>query len=224
MTTTKVKLNKSNEIENNRCSNYFIGFCVRTAYCMCLFVCERQISKKDAGVYEVVVKDDRGKDTSTLNLTDHGDVHIWSKKSSEFLLVYSKNIKPACSFVNVCSLFVGFKDLMNEVFSVIGKKFIFNMSYWRSVFTVYHHLDTVIRVTRWRSVCSANSSTPLKIQSTEEGIRLYSFVSYYNDELHVTWHHKWDSLFPKMKICCAICFKNKSWLGRKYNLSKISHS
>lgn len=79
-----------------------------------------QISKKDAGIYEVVLKDDRGKDTSTLNLTDQG-----------------------------------FKDLMNQVFSVI-----------------------------------ANSSTPLKIQSTEEGIRLYSFVSYYNDELHVTWHHK----------------------------------
>ncbi|XP_073763679.1 myomesin-1 isoform X8 [Danio rerio] len=79
-----------------------------------------QISKKDAGIYEVVLKDERGKDTSTLNLTDQG-----------------------------------FKDLMNQVFSVI-----------------------------------ANSSTPLKIQSTEEGIRLYTFVSYYNDELHVTWHHK----------------------------------
>uniref|UniRef100_A0A673L8M3 M-protein, striated muscle-like n=1 Tax=Sinocyclocheilus rhinocerous TaxID=307959 RepID=A0A673L8M3_9TELE len=74
------------------------------------------ISKKDAGIYEVVLKDDRGKDTSTLNLTDQG-----------------------------------FKDLMNQVFSVI-----------------------------------ANSSTPLKIQSTEEGIRLYTFVSYYNDELHCT--------------------------------------
>ncbi|XP_048123035.1 M-protein, striated muscle isoform X2 [Alosa alosa] len=79
-----------------------------------------KISKKDAGVYEVIVKDDRGKDTSTLNLTDQG-----------------------------------FKDLMNEVFRVI-----------------------------------ANSSTPLKIQSTEEGIRLYTFVNYYNDELHVTWHYK----------------------------------
>ncbi|XP_077058076.1 myomesin-1 isoform X6 [Siphateles boraxobius] len=79
-----------------------------------------QISKKDAGIYEVVLKDDRGKDTSTLNLTDQG-----------------------------------FKDLMNQVFSVI-----------------------------------ANSSTQLKIQSTEEGIRIYSFVNYYNDELHVTWHHK----------------------------------
>ncbi|XP_076828245.1 myomesin-1 isoform X2 [Brachyhypopomus gauderio] len=79
-----------------------------------------QISKKDAGVYEVVVKDDRGQDKSTLNLTDQG-----------------------------------FRDLMNQVFSVI-----------------------------------ANSSTPLKIQSTEEGVRLYTFVSYYNDELLVTWHHK----------------------------------
>ncbi|XP_022533351.2 M-protein, striated muscle isoform X4 [Astyanax mexicanus] len=79
-----------------------------------------QISKKDAGVYEVIVKDDRGTDKSTLNLTDQG-----------------------------------FKDLMNQVFSVI-----------------------------------ANSSTPLKIQSSEQGIRLYTFVNYYNDELHVTWHHK----------------------------------
>ncbi|KAI5627977.1 myomesin-1 isoform X3 [Silurus asotus] len=79
-----------------------------------------QISKKDAGVYEVIVKDDRGQDKSTLNLTDQG-----------------------------------FKDLMNQVFSVI-----------------------------------ANSSTPLKIQSTEEGIRLYTFVNYYNEELLVTWQHK----------------------------------
>ncbi|XP_030612165.1 M-protein, striated muscle isoform X2 [Archocentrus centrarchus] len=79
-----------------------------------------QISKKDAGVYEVVLKDDRGQDTSTLNLTDQG-----------------------------------FKDLMNEVFSFI-----------------------------------ANSSTPLKITSTDEGIRLYTFVSYYNDLLQVTWHYK----------------------------------
>ncbi|XP_032360213.1 M-protein, striated muscle isoform X4 [Etheostoma spectabile] len=79
-----------------------------------------KISKKDAGVYEVVLKDDRGKDTSTLNLTDQG-----------------------------------FKDLMNEVFSFI-----------------------------------ANSSTPLKITSTDQGIRLYTFVSYYNDLLQVTWHYK----------------------------------
>ncbi|XP_060730165.1 M-protein, striated muscle isoform X1 [Tachysurus vachellii] len=79
-----------------------------------------KISKKDAGVYEVIVKDDRGQDKSTLNLTDQG-----------------------------------FKDLMNHVFSVI-----------------------------------ANSSTPLKIQSNEEGIRLYTFVNYYNDELLVTWQHK----------------------------------
>uniref|UniRef100_A0A665WL65 Myomesin-1 n=1 Tax=Echeneis naucrates TaxID=173247 RepID=A0A665WL65_ECHNA len=79
-----------------------------------------QISKKDAGVYEVVLKDDRGKDTSTLNLTDQS-----------------------------------FKDLMNEVFGYI-----------------------------------ASSSTPLKITSTDEGIRLYTFVNYYNDLLQVTWHYK----------------------------------
>lgn len=40
-------------------------------------------------------------------------------------------------------------------------------------------------------VFTANSSTPLKITSTDEGIRLYTFVSYYNDLLQVTWQHKW---------------------------------
>nr|XP_020475412.1 myomesin-1 isoform X2 [Monopterus albus]XP_020475413.1 myomesin-1 isoform X2 [Monopterus albus] len=79
-----------------------------------------QVSKKDAGVYEVFLKDDRGKDTSKLNLTDKS-----------------------------------FRDLMNEVFSYI-----------------------------------ANSSAPLKITCTAEGIRLYTFVSYYNDLLQVTWHYK----------------------------------
>ncbi|KAG7268622.1 hypothetical protein CRUP_020055, partial [Coryphaenoides rupestris] len=66
-----------------------------------------QISKKDAGVYETVLQDDRGKDSSTLNLTDQ-----------------------------------------------------------------------------------ANSSTPLKITSTDKGIRLYTFVSFFNDLLQVTWHYK----------------------------------
>ena len=32
-----------------------------------------QISKKDSGVYDIVLKDDRGKDKSTLNLTDQGN-------------------------------------------------------------------------------------------------------------------------------------------------------
>ncbi|XP_066579524.1 myomesin-1 isoform X2 [Amia ocellicauda] len=79
-----------------------------------------QISKKDAGVYEVILRDDRGKDKSLLNLTDQG-----------------------------------FKDLMNDVFRVI-----------------------------------AGSATELKIMSTEEGIRLYSFIAYYTEELRVGWFHK----------------------------------
>uniref|UniRef100_A0A665WLT9 Myomesin-1 n=1 Tax=Echeneis naucrates TaxID=173247 RepID=A0A665WLT9_ECHNA len=76
-----------------------------------------QISKKDAGVYEVVLKDDRGKDTSTLNLTDQSN-------------------------------------------------------------------------DEYRFCAQITSSTPLKITSTDEGIRLYTFVNYYNDLLQVTWHYK----------------------------------
>lgn len=78
-----------------------------------------EFSKKDAGFYEVILKDDRGKDKSRLKLVDEA-----------------------------------FQDLMTEVCKKI-----------------------------------ALSATDLKIQSTAEGIRLYSFVCYYLDDLKVNWSH-----------------------------------
>ncbi|NXF98560.1 MYOM1 protein, partial [Eubucco bourcierii] len=78
-----------------------------------------EFSKKDAGTYEVILKDDRGKDTSELQLTD-----------------------------------TAFAELMSEVCRRI-----------------------------------ALSASDLKIQSTAEGIRLYSFVTYYVEDLRVGWVH-----------------------------------
>ncbi|XP_043363974.1 myomesin-1 isoform X4 [Dermochelys coriacea] len=78
-----------------------------------------EFSKKDAGVYEVILKDDRGKDKSKLKLVE-----------------------------------AAFADLMNEVCRKI-----------------------------------AVSATELKIQSTAEGIRLFSFVNYYLEDLRVSWLH-----------------------------------
>ncbi|XP_066871406.1 myomesin-1 isoform X2 [Kogia breviceps] len=78
-----------------------------------------EFSKKDAGIYEVILKDDRGKDKSRLKLVDEA-----------------------------------FKELMAEVCKTI-----------------------------------ALSATDLKVQSTVEGIRLYSFVTYYVDDLKVNWSH-----------------------------------
>uniref|UniRef100_A0A670YGL1 Myomesin-1 n=1 Tax=Pseudonaja textilis TaxID=8673 RepID=A0A670YGL1_PSETE len=75
-----------------------------------------EFSKKDAGIYEVILKDDRGKDKSILKLVEAG------------------------------------KNLMTEVCKKI-----------------------------------ALSATGLKIQSTGEGIRLYSFVNYYLEDLRVSW-------------------------------------
>ncbi|KAK2488955.1 hypothetical protein MC885_004905 [Smutsia gigantea] len=79
-----------------------------------------EFSRKDAGFYEVILKDDRGKDKSRLKLVDEA-----------------------------------FKELMSEVCKMI-----------------------------------ALSATDLKIQSTAEGIRLYSFVTYYLEDLKVNWSHK----------------------------------
>ncbi|XP_063779614.1 myomesin-1 isoform X1 [Pseudophryne corroboree] len=78
-----------------------------------------EITRKDAGIYELLLKDDRGKDKSVLKLVDSA-----------------------------------FDDLMTAVCKVI-----------------------------------AESATPVKIQSNEEGIRLYSFVNYYVEDLKVSWGH-----------------------------------
>uniref|UniRef100_A0A8C9U229 Myomesin 1 n=1 Tax=Scleropages formosus TaxID=113540 RepID=A0A8C9U229_SCLFO len=88
---------------------HFVEFLSYEVTPECCVVLKCKISKKDQGIYKVIVKDDRGTDTSVLKLTDQGN---------------------------------------------------------------------------------SNSATPLKIQSTAEGIRLYTFVNYYNDELHVTWHYR----------------------------------
>uniref|UniRef100_A0A3Q0R9Q6 Myomesin 1a (skelemin) n=1 Tax=Amphilophus citrinellus TaxID=61819 RepID=A0A3Q0R9Q6_AMPCI len=79
-----------------------------------------KISKQDAGVYEVFLRDERGKDKSTFNLTD-----------------------------------AGYQAVMNELFRVI-----------------------------------ANSSSEIKVLSTEHGIVLYSMVTYYHEDLRVGWLHK----------------------------------
>ncbi|KAM6457254.1 myomesin-1 isoform 3-T3 [Liasis olivaceus] len=78
-----------------------------------------EFSKKDAGIYEVILKDERGKDNSKLKLME-----------------------------------AAFTDLITELCRKI-----------------------------------ALSATDLKIQSTAEGIRLYSFVNYYLEDLRVSWSH-----------------------------------
>ncbi|XP_040287833.1 LOW QUALITY PROTEIN: myomesin-1 [Bufo bufo] len=78
-----------------------------------------EVTRKDAGIYELILKDDRGKDKSVLKLVDSA-----------------------------------FDDLMTAVCKMI-----------------------------------ASTATQVKIQSNEEGIRLYSFVNYYVEDLKVSWGH-----------------------------------
>uniref|UniRef100_A0A672P6K0 Myomesin 1 n=1 Tax=Sinocyclocheilus grahami TaxID=75366 RepID=A0A672P6K0_SINGR len=126
------------------------------------------LGKEDEGTFTFQLQD--GKATNQSSLVLIGDVFKQLQKESEFqkkewirkqgphfVEYLGYEVTPECCvrLNDILTCDAGFKDLMNQVFSVI-----------------------------------ANSSTPLKIQSTEEGIRLYTFVSYYNDELHVTWHHK----------------------------------
>uniref|UniRef100_G3U1W2 Myomesin-1 n=1 Tax=Loxodonta africana TaxID=9785 RepID=G3U1W2_LOXAF len=81
-----------------------------------------EFSKKDAGIYEVILKDDRGKDKSRLKLVDEERFRYETQ---------------SLAVTSIATL----------------------------------------------------SATDLKIQSTAEGIRLYSIVPYYLDDLKVNWSH-----------------------------------
>lgn len=75
---------------------------------------------------------------------------------------------------------------MNEVCRKIGKYLILFANEW-----------LIVALNEWLYGCikpcallSALSATDLKIQSTAEGIRLYSYVTYYVEDLRVGWVHK----------------------------------
>ncbi|NXA83681.1 MYOM3 protein, partial [Thryothorus ludovicianus] len=58
---------------------------------------------------------------------------------------------------------------------------------------------------------SALSATPLKIQPTEEGIRIYTDVKYYTDFMKTTWYHKEKQLESRDRMRAGSTM-NQIWL------------
>ena len=83
------------------------------------------------GVYEVFLRDDRGKDKSSFNLTDAGKVsfiHFVGEKSSGKVEIGAVNMN--MTFIAVVILFFspGYQAVMNELFRVIGESLNFSLS------------------------------------------------------------------------------------------------
>lgn len=75
---------------------------------------------------------------------------------------------------------------MNEVCKRIGKHLILFPDEW----LIVTHSERLHGFIMLCALLSALSATDLKIQSTAEGIRLYSYVTYYVEDLRVGWVHK----------------------------------
>ncbi|NXQ36441.1 MYOM3 protein, partial [Alaudala cheleensis] len=58
---------------------------------------------------------------------------------------------------------------------------------------------------------SALSATPLKIQPTEEGIKIYTEVKYYTDYMKTTWYHKEKQLESRDRVRAGSTL-NQVWL------------
>ncbi|XP_075459817.1 myomesin-3 isoform X2 [Ascaphus truei] len=100
-----------------------------------------KFSNEDKGHYKAVVKDNRGEDTSVLDLSKEG-----------------------------------FDDIMKELCRI-----------------------------------SALSASPLKIQGTAEGIKIYSDVKYFTDLMNPTWHHKSKKLASTERVKSGSTM-NQVWL------------
>uniref|UniRef100_A0A669DD78 Myomesin 1 n=1 Tax=Oreochromis niloticus TaxID=8128 RepID=A0A669DD78_ORENI len=136
------------------------------------------LTPADEGTYTFQLQD--GKATNQSSLVLIGDVFKQLQKESEFqrkeyfrkqgphfIEYLSWEVTPECCVVLKCK---------------VG-----NMK--KETSALWHKDRHQIKVDEI-FIFAANSSTPLKITSTDEGIRLYTFVSYYNDLLQVTWHYK----------------------------------
>ncbi|NXJ76943.1 MYOM3 protein, partial [Trogon melanurus] len=104
-------------------------------------LCIKKITKADEGQYKALVSDDRGEDSTQLDLTKGA-----------------------------------FEDLLKELCRI-----------------------------------SALSATPLKIQPTEEGIKIYTDVKYYTDYMKTTWYHKEKQLESRDRLKAGSTM-NQVWL------------
>lgn len=70
---------------------------------------------------------------------------------------------------------------------------------------VYHYINAILLF----FFLLANSSTEVKVLSTEHGIVLYSMVTYYTEEQRVGWLHKYvkSTLFTFIHKCEHNYFK-----------------
>ncbi|NXY09944.1 MYOM3 protein, partial [Pteruthius melanotis] len=100
-----------------------------------------KVSKADEGLYKAVVSDNRGEDSTQLDLTKGA-----------------------------------FEELLKELCRI-----------------------------------SALSATPLKIQPTEEGIKIYTEVKYYTDYMRTTWYHKEKQLESRDRMRAGSTM-NEIWL------------
>uniref|UniRef100_A0A673ZJ20 Myomesin 1 n=1 Tax=Salmo trutta TaxID=8032 RepID=A0A673ZJ20_SALTR len=159
--------------------------------------------QEDEGTFTFQLQD--GKATNQSSLVLIGEVFKQLQKESEFMCkewhrkqgphfveYLSYEVTPECCVFLKCKVGNIKKETVALWYKDGREIFIFFLHKMVAV----HFLDVCLKP--WKDTSTLNlteqvfnvSSTALKIQSTEEGIRLYSFVSYYNEALQVTWHHK----------------------------------
>uniref|UniRef100_A0A8C0FAK1 Myomesin 3 n=1 Tax=Bubo bubo TaxID=30461 RepID=A0A8C0FAK1_BUBBB len=95
-------------------------------------------------------------------------------------------------------------------FSFIGPHFIENLK-WKVTENCEVLLTCKVHTAVLSIILLALSATPLKIQPTEEGIKIYTDVKYYTDYMKTTWYHKEKQLESRDRLKAGSTM-NQIWL------------
>lgn len=127
-----------------------------------------QFSRKDQGVYKAVLSDDKGKDTSVLDISGQGAARV---ATTGRLLCPTRRLT-LFSFHPQCSTTSSTPSPTSQVGST----------------------DSWARGGgAGLTVCvlpSGASASELVLQCTPEGIRLQCYMNYYTEEMKTVWKHK----------------------------------
>uniref|UniRef100_A0A8B9PTY3 Myomesin 3 n=1 Tax=Apteryx owenii TaxID=8824 RepID=A0A8B9PTY3_APTOW len=169
----------------------------------------------DKGMYTAQLQDGKAKNQFTLDLVDERFDKVaeeanakqkeWKKKQGPHFIENLKwKVTEDCEVLLTCKVLTAIQFILCTVASLYHRILDVNFKGWQSSLAVLLNSNLLI-------ILLALSATPLKIQPTEEGIKIYTDVKYYTDYLKTTWYHQEKRLESRDRLKTGSTV-NQIWL------------
>uniref|UniRef100_A0A8C3VGD2 Myomesin 3 n=1 Tax=Catharus ustulatus TaxID=91951 RepID=A0A8C3VGD2_CATUS len=180
----------------------------------------------DKGVYTAQLKDGKAKNQFPLVLMDEAFAKVaeeaeakrrqWKKKQGpHFIENLTWKVLESCEVLLSCKVTEAALNSLRIPFQVgvvcFGACLGYFNQYYNGLYKAVVSDNRGEDSTQLELTKGALSATPLKIQPTEEGIKIYTEVKYYTDYMKTTWYHK-DKQLESRDRTRAGSTMNQIWL------------